>query len=352
MKKLLITLLKVLISVAIVAYLIWKSTHGEDNANAFRNLRDEPKNWLMLIAAFGCFAGATLTTFVRWWYLVRALGVPFRLADSVRISFWGYLFNLAPLGIVGGDIIKTVMLGHEQPTYRARALAAVLVDRVIGLYMLFVVVTAAILLTGFYRIEQRDIHLICNLTFLVTAGATIGLAAVLGPDVSNGRILQTIGRIPRVGKPLVSVIEAVRLYNTKPVVLAVSCTVSVAVHSLFATCCYLIACGLPGAHLSLADHFDVVPLSSATGVLPLPFGPFELVLDLLYKYVGIEKNVAIAAGQGLVVALAYRLMTLLLAACGVPYYFGNRREMGEVMRKAEEEEREDEEELREEGKRQ
>ncbi len=336
MKKLLITLLKVAISVAIIAYLIWSSTRGNQNANAFRNLVNFPKNWWMLAAAFACCLGATLITFVRWWYLVRALGVPFRLADSIRISFWGYLFNLAPLGIVGGDIIKTVILGHEHPAYRAKALASVLVDRVIGLYILFVVGTAAILLTGFYRIDQTDIHWICNLAFIVTAVSTVGLVVVMGPDLSNGRILQIVGRIPRVGKPLVNVIEAVRLYNAKPVVLIVSCTVSVAVHCLFATCCYLIACGLPGNHHSLAMHFVMIPLSSATSAIPLPMGPFELVLDKLYQWVPIA-GPAIAALQGLVVALAYRVMTLLLAACGTPYYFGNRREMAEVMHEAEEE---------------
>ena len=46
----------------------------------------------------------------------------------------------------------------------------------------------------------------------------------------------------------------------------------------------------------------------------------------------------IAAGQGLVVALVYRLITLLIAALGVFYYLGNRREMAEVIHEAEHEE--------------
>jgi hypothetical protein len=48
--------------------------------------------------------------------------------------------------------------------------------------------------------------------------------------------------------------------------------------------------------------------------------------------------VPIAAGQGLVVALAYRIITLLIAGLGTFYYFRNRREMGEVMHEAEQEE--------------
>ena len=104
----------------------------------------------MLAAAWGCCTVATVLTFIRWWFLIRALGVPCRFRDSIRISFWGYLFNLAPLGIVGGDLVKAVMLDHEHRGYRAKAVASVFADRVIGLYVLFLVATAAILLTGYY----------------------------------------------------------------------------------------------------------------------------------------------------------------------------------------------------------
>ena len=351
MKKLLLTLLKVLISVAIVAYLIWNSTRSKENANAFVNLHDQPKDWPMFAAALVCYLVAVLISFVRWWYLVRALDVPLRLSDSIRIGFWGYLFNLAPLGIVGGDIVKTVMLGHEQPAYRAKALASVLVDRVIGLYILFVVVFAAIFFTGFWRIEQKDIRLVCNLTYAITILSTVGLAVVMGPDWSGGRIMKAIARIPRVGHLLKNVVEAVRLYNTKPLVLAVSCALTVPIHCLIAVGCYFIACGLRGLHLSLADHFVVIPLSNAMGVIPLPFGPLEYMLDLLYQFVAAEKHLAIAAGQGFVVALAFRLITALVLIFGIPYYLGNRREMVEVMHEAEEEEREEERKLQEEEER-
>jgi len=39
----------------------------------------------------------------------------------------GYLFNMAPMGIVGGDLLKVVMLAHHQKGGRARALASVFV---------------------------------------------------------------------------------------------------------------------------------------------------------------------------------------------------------------------------------
>jgi glycosyltransferase 2 family protein len=332
-KKLFITLLKIALSVAIIAYLVWKSTRGAASANALVELRDQPKHWSMLAAAWACAAVAVGITFVRWWYLVIALGVPFRLRDAMRISFWGFLVNFLPFGIVGGDVLKALMLGHEHPQHRAKALASVLFDRVVGLYLLFVVASASILLTGFWRIEDAMIRLICNATFVATIVGTIGLVWVLGPDLSRGGVNRAIGRIPRIGPPLERVIDAVRMYASKPIVVLLSSLMSIGVHSLFACSCYLLARGLPGNTFSLSMYFVVMPLSSAAGVLPLPMGPLEWTLDTLYRLV--PSDLPIAAGQGLVVALAYRIVTLLIAVLGLPYYFGNRREMAEVIHEVE-----------------
>jgi hypothetical protein len=169
---------------------------------------------------------------------------------------------------------------------------------------------------------------------MVTLISTIGLAIVIGPDLSKGHIFKLIRAIPRVGPHLESLINAVRMYNRKPGTLLLTSLMTVGVHSLFAIGCFLIASGLPGNHLSLANHFVVMPLASAMGVIPLPIGPFEFVLDFLYTHVPVV-GPPIAAGQGLVVALVYRLITVLIAGLGVFYYFGNRREMAEVMHEAE-----------------
>ncbi len=346
MKKILIMLLKVSLSAAIMGYLIYDAVWGKKNGNVFTNLVDQPKQWDALAGAFACCTTAVLITFVRWWYLVRALDVPCRLSDAIRIGLWGFLFNLAPLGIVGGDLVKTVMLSHAQPKCRAKALASVLVDRIIGLYVLFIVASVAILLTGFWHIETTpiletryftlDIYEICLLMFGVTIASTIGLFIIMGPDMTNGRVTQMIGRIPRIGPPLESLVLAVRMFNSKPIVLTISSIMSVGVHCLFAVGCYLIACGLPGNHLTLSDHFVVMPLSAAMQVIPLPIGPTEAVLEYLYTHVPVA-GVPIAAGQGLIVALVYRLITVLIAVLGVLFYFGSRREMAQAIHEAEEE---------------
>ncbi len=338
MKKKLIILLKIGISVAILWYLVQDARSTKvDGQDIFQRLRDQQKHWGMLAAAWFCCAAAVTLTIVRWWYLVRALDIPFRFRDGLRIGFLGYLVNFAPMGIVGGDLIKGWMLARQNRRDQLpQAVASVVVDRLIGLYMLLVFASAAILATGFLDRPLPDkVRQICNLTFVATGVGAVLIAIVLGPDLNEGRTIRALGRIPKVGPAIQSVVEAVRMYRHKLHVLAAACLMSVAVHAFFATGVWLIARGLPGDVLSLSTHFVVGPLSALTGVIPLPLGPFEFVLEFLYTQVALlDDAINISKGQGLVVALGYRLIGLLIATVGIWFYISNRRELAQAAKEA------------------
>jgi hypothetical protein len=224
-----------------------------------------------------------------------------------------------------------VMLAHEQPRHRAKAAASVVVDRVVGLYLLFVVAAAAIFLTGFWNIPAPEMHYIARIALVLTAVGTLGIALMFLPGEAMERLTQMLGRLPRVGLALESLCDAVRMYRRMPRVLAVSSAMSVGVHCLFAASIYLIARGLLADQISLGSHYVIVPLSNATGVLPLLMGPFEFVLEFLYTHLPLAAGVAVPLGQGLVVALCYRLITVMIAAMGAYYYLGNRAEVTQAM---------------------
>jgi len=312
LKKILITLLKILLSAGILAWL----AVAAKNDDAFGDLarRAPGFQWGLLAGACACCAAAVVITLIRWYCLVRALEMPFELREALRLGFLGYLFNLAPMGIVGGDLLKAVMLARQHRNRRAQAFATVAVDRVIGLYMLFVVASAAIVLTGFWRHPLAQIRYICVFSLAVTGLSSAGLAALFFPGASKGRLSARLGRLPYVGQALEHLIEAVRMYRHRMPVLLASAAMSVAVHSLFTVGIYLLTLGIYAGNvqgLSLKYQFIVVPLSSATGVIPLVAGPMEVVLDFLYAQVfGLNKR------QGFVVALGYRIITLLIAMVG------------------------------------
>ena len=52
---------------------------------------------LLVVGTILAGAGIALTI-IRWCYLVRAMGIPLRMRDAMRIGCLGYLFNLAPDG--------------------------------------------------------------------------------------------------------------------------------------------------------------------------------------------------------------------------------------------------------------
>jgi hypothetical protein len=70
----------------------------------------------------------------------------------------------------------------------------------------------------------------------------------------------------------------------------------------------------------------LVPLGMVAGALPLApagFGTFELAIGGLYKIIPAAPDVDVA---GILVALVYRLMTIMVAMIGVVIYWTSRRE--------------------------
>jgi uncharacterized protein (TIRG00374 family) len=336
LKKLLFTLVKISLSLAIVAYLLIKASQNR----GFDQLLERPKNWWLLAAAtVSCFS-AVMLTMIRWYCLVRVLGMRLSFRESLRIGFVGYLFNMAPTGIVGGDLLKTVMLARQQRGHRADALASVVIDRLIGLYMLFVISSTAILLVGFLQqpdkaVGRVSLHAICWFTLGTTALGTLAFAALFVPAVTNGAWVRWLERQPLAGRLLARLIGAVGLYRHHRGVLAISVLMTLGVHSLYTLGIYLMTRGLYDPYPPLALQFVDAPLAATAGAIPLPLGPMEAVLDLLFVLVPLAGGGHMVAGQGLVVALSYRLASLVTAAVGVVYYFSARQEFVEGLHEAE-----------------
>lgn len=336
MKKLLLTLVKIGLSLAIVAFLVVNAQRNR----VFGQLLHQPKDWWLLAAAtVSCFS-AVILTMIRWYYLVRVLGMRLGFRELLRISFVGYLFNMAPAGIVVGDLLKTVILARQERGGRAEALASVVIDRLIGLYMLFVISSVAILLAGFLQrpdivVSGVSIHLICWCTLGITVAGTAAFAALFVPAVTNGSWVRWLERQPLVGKLLARLIGAIGVYRHHRGVLALSVLMTLGVHSLYTLGIYLITRGLYDPYPPLFLQFVDAPLAATTGVIPLFLGPLEGALDLLYVLVPLPGGAHMVAGQGLVVALSYRIASLVTAVVGMVYYFSARQEFAAVLHEAE-----------------
>lgn len=329
MKKTIITLLKILLPLAIIAWLL-ASVDPRD----LQQLRERPKDWGTLGLAFVVAMLAVCITFVRWYLLVRTLHIPFRLRDAFRLGFLGFLLNFVGIGSVGGDLFKAVFIAREQSSRRTEAVATVVVDRIVGLYALLLVTSVAILLGSVSR-SNAALLAICNATLLATAVGAVCIMLVLIPGFTRGSLSEFVTGLPKIGPTLRRLIESIRMFRNRYDVMAASLLMSMGTHALLALSIFLIARGLFGQTPTLAEHMIIVPLSNVAGGIPfMPggLGTFEFAMEKLYIYVP-----ANGPGEviGVLVALSYRIVTIAIAAIGVVYYWTSRREVRAVIAESE-----------------
>lgn len=298
-------------------------------------LADRQKHWGLLASAYLAGLAGTIVSFLRWRLLVQMLGLRFSLQDSLRLGFLGYLFNFVSLGAVGGDLFKAVVVAREHPGRRAQAVATVIVDRIVGLYALMLLAAVALAVNG--TLGHAD-AIVRTASQFVVAGAAVA-TAVLGlamlPAFTGPTMSAYVERLPRVGRHAAKLLGAVALYRRNLPGLAVALGMSFCVHLLLTLCVYLAGRGMFERGPTWGSHLAACPLAFLTGVLPLPvsgLGAFETVLELLYRVFGQEAGVV--AGEGLLVAFAYRAITIGIAVVGGGYYLASRKEVASVLNEA------------------
>ena len=196
MRKHVVPFLKFAVPAAIIVWLL--TTVDRDQA---RQLHERPKDWGRIAAAFAVCLFLVCVTVVRWYLLVRALRMPFRLRDAFRLGFLAYLLNFVSVGSVGGDLFKAIFLAKRRPGKRVAAVASVLVDRGSGLYGLLLLVSVALLLTNPTDSGDSSIGLdrIKLATALLVGLGTVVLAILVLGGRSVDRLVTWGSTLPLVG---------------------------------------------------------------------------------------------------------------------------------------------------------
>jgi uncharacterized membrane protein YbhN (UPF0104 family) len=269
-----------------------------------------PIHWGYCALAFVIGFIAVLSTFVRWYILVRAVDLPFRMADAMRLGFIGLFFNTFLPGSVGGDAIKAWFLIKEQ-SRRTVAVATVIMDRAIALWALvwFVALLGAAfwlggLLVGDGAEQCRRIVVVA----WVIVGASMVVWCLLGllPGRRADQFAERLERLPRFGGHAAELWRAVWIYRCRPAtvygVMALSLAGFVGFVLLFYYSMLTLWDTSSGQEVpTLTQHFLIIPIGLVIQAMPLfpgGAGIGELGFGLLYDWVGASE----AAGvQGSVV---------------------------------------------------
>lgn len=327
-KKTLLAVLRFGVPIAIIAWLL-ATVPGE----GYRQLQQRPKNWTLLMMSWALVFTAVSLTFVRWHLLVRALRLQFRLVDAFRLGFLGFLFNFVSAGAVGGDLFKAFFIARHQPGRRAEAVATVVIDRVVGLYALLLL-TSGVILFSHLEQESAELRTLSYITLGATVVGGIGILILLVPGFTSGAVSEFLTGLPRIGGAVGRVIVAVRMYRRRWRTVAVALSMSIGTHGMFAFALFLIAHALYRHVPTLYEHMIIVPLGMVAGALPFTpagFGAFEFAIEKLYEIVPAANDIDVA---GVLVALVYRLMTILVATIGIVIYWVSRGEVRQLLKDA------------------
>lgn len=299
---------------------------------AFEELLERPKHWGMMTAAFFCCLSAVFITFFRWHYLVRTLKVDIKNRDSIQVGFIGFLFNLAPLGIVGGDLVRSMILLRRYSGQKTKILASIVLDRIVGLYALFLLALLAVYATDFNFLKDSFAESVKTALWLIVLGSTLSLLAVLFFG-STRWMLRFVEKTPgKIGHFLHEIVLAIRIYRHHLTQLFLSILMTFPVHILFSVGIWCIAKAIYGEVPSVWDHFVLHPVANITSMIPLPIGPYEYVLDRLYPMMSVSDGATLQSGYGLVIALVYRLISLVIGGFAMVFYFADRTEVRQVIR--------------------
>lgn len=201
MKDKLITLLKIVISVGLMGYLLYRFlSDPADRALLLDTLTTA--NYWYLILAVAFFVLAIFTNALKWFILLRAQGVPVPLKSLVNYTFVGFFFNNFLPANVGGDVMRGFGVA-KHTEHSADAAVSVVVDRIIGLMaFMFTAVVAAF--TAVYLVRNglganllaADESLVDNLTqveWLAIGGMVIIAGTFL--VMLSGRLRRLIGKL-------------------------------------------------------------------------------------------------------------------------------------------------------------
>lgn len=340
-KKTVLNLCKYAVGLALlgwVIYMNWAPANGHGLRETWQKhvVEGEPIQCPYLALAFTFFLASVLVTFVRWYLLVRAQGLPFRLPDAVRLGAVGFFFNSFLPGAVGGDIIKAAFLAREQ-SRRTVAVATVIMDRAIALWALFWFVGLLGLvfwLAG--MLPPNGAHaaqvIIIGSIGITTVSWLVWILLGLLPAARAERFAGRLERLPRVGGSAAEFWRAVWMYRSQQLAVYLVMVLSWVGHAGFVLTFYFCVLTLwdpaGGPIPSLTEHFLLVPIGLVIVAIPgLPggLGLGEFGFGKLYEWFGCS------ADFGVLGSLVQRVVGWVIGLLGYFVYLRMRPVVRELM---------------------
>lgn len=268
---------------------------------------------------------SVLSTFARWKVLVNALGVPLNGVDALRLGFVGYVSSTLLPGSITGDVVKAGFLVNEYRDRKMATVASIVVDRIIGLYSLFLLASLVSyfnlgLLSDTGQAGVAQLRLALFTIWGITAGGIVCFLLFTLLPLEGRGYLARLERVRFVGRVLSKVLRAFGQYRRHPRAILMAVLLGMVGHVGFVLTYYLASEALPGPGPtpSWRVHFLIIPFFMVFQAVPLTFGGNlgvgDVVLGGLYEMVGATLT------KGVLASLLQRVLAWTAALVGLIWY--------------------------------
>jgi len=312
MKKILITVFQLAITIALLYWVYHDPNRRAQMAEALRHAR---YSWVVI--GILAYVIVEIAAAFRWHVLLRVQGI--------HLSFWrlsglfliGMFYNQFLPGGTGGDIIKSYYLLKETPDKKAGALLAVVFDRIIGLVALVAISGTLIGLRYDFLSQTTETRQLLWILLVVLGVSIAGLLTtfvVTGFKLFHSLPLRFPGR-----EKLIEISAAYHLYARHWRATLVAFGSSIVAHlATFAT--FLSVAYSLRANVKIVDFFAVMPIERTISAMPISFagiGWREKVLQImLHGVCGVPEATAILVGS-----LSFLIILICCLPGAVVYFF-------------------------------
>jgi uncharacterized protein (TIRG00374 family) len=305
MRKRIPTLLKVGVTVIGLAIVLWKISPRE----IFQLLRGATWSWVL--GAFILVVASLFLRAFRWQILLRGLNASVAYGRLAELYFAGNFFNaFLPSGF-GGDAVRILEVARDVPGNIAAG--TVIVDRLTGLVMLFVM---ALLVLPF-----RPEGFPAPLTWIILVSCLAGLLASL--ILLQGSLIRRFGawlpgKLSPVGEgPVARVLQAVQGCGWKAIAGALGVST---IFNLMLVGWWYAAGRALGYEIPYTHYLLVVPLLSLALLVPSVGGLGVRELLAPYLFLSASQSSSDAAAQAVALSLLVFVIMRTASLLGAPVY--------------------------------
>ena len=283
--------IQVLVSGAVIAYLVWSI----DVTQTAELLADSKPGYVL--AAFSIFLATTWVMAWRWQLLLAAKGMHEPLGWLTRLYFVAYAAGQILPTAIGGDAVRIIEHARRRPEAKANAAAAVLMERVIGAAGVLLVVAVGIAIAAG---RYENVRALVFLEIVFVALTALILVTLFSRGL--GRHLEErvfpLGRRLRLEGPVSSLYRAMHEYRDAPRALLLVLGVTMAVQFVRIVAIWL--CGeAVGVDVSPLVYFILGPLLFLIQMVPVTLnglGVREVFFVEFLTRFDVSEPAALAAG--------------------------------------------------------